>query len=327
MSALLAENRKEIKDPELRMIYRDTMEHMILSGRSVVSMDGDLMRAMATWELSEKYPEQVIECGIAEGNMVGVAAGLSAEGFVPFVHSFGAFACRRTYDQVFMSCAYAKLNVKIIGSDPGVIAALNGGTHTANEDIAAMRVIPGMKLVDITDAVMAGDLLPKIADDYGVYYVRYPRCRVTRVYDEKETFEIGKAKVVRDGCDLTIIASGIEVSEALDAADELSQEQISARVIDMFTIKPLDEEAVIRAARETGAIVTAENANQNGGLGEAVAACIVKHDPVPMECVANLDRFGDVGSVDYLMGEYGLTAEVIAEKARAVLRRKKGEGR
>lgn len=322
MAAEVAENRKLIRDPELRQIYGEALESMILGGMKIKALDGDLMRAVGTWELWKKYPEHFIECGIAEANMVGLAAGLSAEGFIPFVHSFGAFASRRAYDQIFMSCAYAGLNVKIIGSDPGVIAALNGGTHTANEDMAAMRVLPGVRLVDMTDAVMARDLLPKIAADYGTYYVRYPRCSMPRVYGDGVSFEVGKAKILRGGNDLTIIASGAEVSEALDAADILKRQGISARVIDMFTVKPLDEAAVIGAARETGAIVTAENANRNGGLHDAVASCTARYAPVPVECVANQDRFGDVGSVEYLMKEYELTAEQIAEKAQAVFRRK-----
>ena len=322
MAGFLAENRKEIKDPEMRSVYADTIEHMILDGRKVVALDADLMRAIGTYRLWDKYPEQVIECGIAEANMVGVAAGLSSEGFVPFVHSFGCFVARRALDQIFMSCAYARQNVKILGSDPGVVAALNGGTHTPNEDIAALRAIPEVTIVDMCDTVMAAKLLPQIADTYGTFFIRYPRTSIPRVYDESTEFTLGKSIRLREGRDLTIIASGIEVSEALDAADILAEEGIEARVVDMFTIKPLDTQAIAEAAQDTGAIVTAENHNLNGGLGSAVAEYLVEHGVVPMERVANQDRFGDVGSLRYLMDEYGLSAKFIVEKAKKVLTRK-----
>ncbi|MCI8423969.1 MAG: transketolase family protein [Lawsonibacter sp.] len=322
MAGVLAQNRKEIKDPEMRAVYADSIERMIVEGKNIVALDADLMRAIGTYPLWGKYPEQVIECGIAEANMVGVAAGLSSEGFVPFVHTFGCFAARRALDQIFMSCAYARQNVKILGSDPGVVAALNGGTHTPNEDIAALRAIPEITIVDICDAVMAAKLLPQIADTYGTFFIRYPRASIPRVYDESAEFTLGQSVQLREGKDLTIIASGIEVSEALDAAEALAQEGIEARVVDMFTIKPLDVGAVAAAARDTGAIVTAENHSRNGGLGSAVAEYLAEHSPVPMERVANQDRFGDVGSLRYLMDEYGLSAGFIVEKAKKVLSRK-----
>jgi len=326
MVGRLAENRKSIQDSEMRTVYADFIEKMILDGKRIVALDADLMRAIDTYRLLDKYPEQIVECGIAEANMVGMAAGLSSEGFIPFVHSFGCFSARRALDQIFMSCAYAKQNVKILGSDPGVVAALNGGTHTPNEDIAALRAIPEMNIVDICDIVMATKLLPQIAETYGNFYIRYPRTSLPRVYDESMEFQLGKAVLLREGSDLTIIATGIEVSEALDAADELAKEGIQAQVIDMFTIKPLDTEAIELAARETGAIVTAENHNMYGGLGSAVAECLVERCLVPMERVANQDRFGDVGSLRYLMDEYELSADFIAEKAKKVLHRKQHMG-
>lgn len=306
----------------MRAVYADAIEQMILDGKRVVALDADLMRAIGTHRLWGKYPDQIVECGIAEANMVGMAGGLSSEGFIPFVHSFGCFVARRALDQIFMSCAYARQNVKILGSDPGVAAALNGGTHTPNEDIAALRAIPEITIVDICDVVMAAKLLPQIADTYGTFYIRCPRTSIPRVYDESMEFRLRESIRLREGSDLTIIAAGIEVSEALDAAEELAKGGIQARVVDMFTIKPLDTEAVEAAARETGAIVTAENHNMHGGLGSAVAEYLAEHCMVPMERVANLDRFGDVGSMQYLMDAYGLTARFIVEKAKKVLARK-----
>lgn len=323
MKGIIAADRLNVKDPEMRAVYAAALEKLILKNDKVVALDADLMRAIGTFGLLEKYPNNLFDCGIAEANMVGVAAGLSAEGMIPFVHSFGCFVARRALDQIFMSCAYAKQNVKILGSDPGVVAALNGGTHTPNEDIAALRAIPEITIVDMCDSVMAADLLPQIAETYGTFFIRYPRTSIPRVYDENMHFRLGEAVTLREGSDLTIIASGIEVSEALIAADELAKEGIACRVLDMFTIKPLDKDAVIAAAKETGAIVTAENHNLNGGLGSAVAECLAESCPIPMERVANQDRFGDVGSLRYLMEEYGLTAKFIVEKAKKVLARKK----
>ena len=168
MKGIIAADRLNVKDPEMRAVYAATLEKLIQKDSKVVALDADLMRAIGTFGLLEKYPDNLFDCGIAEANMVGVAAGLSTEGFIPFVHSFGCFVARRALDQIFMSCAYAKQNVKIIGSDPGVVAALNGGTHTPNEDIAALRAIPEMTIIDMCDSVMAAELLPQIAETYGV---------------------------------------------------------------------------------------------------------------------------------------------------------------
>jgi len=320
MSKILTENLEQ-PDKELRKIYAAKIEEMLLKDKRIISMDGDLMRAISTVNLWKKYPEQVFECGIAEQNMIGVAAGLSSEGYIPFVHSFAAFNSRRIADQVFMSCAYAKLNVKIIGSDPGVVAQLNGGTHTANEDIAIMRSLPNVTVVDVTDAVALPQILEQAADQYGVFYIRIPRCAVPRVYADDAEIEIGRAETLIDGNDLTIIACGVEVHEAIAASRKLAEGGISARVIDMHTIQPLDKASVIKAAKETGAIVTAENHNMNGGLGSAVAECLSENCPVHMVRVAN-DRYGDVGTLSYLLRHYGLDADAIAEKSRQVLQKK-----
>lgn len=308
-------------DEELKKVYARKIEQMLQQDSRVLSLDGDLMRTIATVELWRKYPSQVFQCGIAEANMIGVAAGLSSEGYIPFVHSFGAFSSRRVVDQVFMSCAYAKLNVKIIGSDPGIVSQLNGGTHAANEDIAIMRSMPGITVVDITDTVMLPQIMDQAAKTYGVFYLRVPRCAVPRVYASPVKFEIGRSKQLTDGGDAAIIASGIEVHQALEASAILASSGINARVIDMFTIAPLDKEAVIRAALETGAIVTAENHNINGGLGSAVAECLAENSPCPMERIAST-RFSDVGTLPYLIENYGLSANHIAEAVKKAISRK-----
>lgn len=323
MTNLVCKDRVEVKDPELKKVFPAAMEALFEKNEKVLSMDADLMRAMGTYSLWRKYPDRVIECGIAEANMVGVAAGLSSEGYIPFAHSFGAFASRRVFDQIFMSCAYAKLNVKIIGSDPGVVAQLNGGTHTANEDIAMMRTLPNVTVVDVPDAVALAQILEQAAEQYGTFYIRVPRCAVPRVYDEDAKLTIGKASVLRCGKDVAIIACGIEVSAALDAAELLAKDGIEATVVDMFTIQPLDRDIVVWAAESTGAIVTAENHSINGGLGSAVAECLGENIPVPMERVGNLGEYGDVGKLPYLMEHYHLSAADIAEKARKAISRKK----
>ena len=210
MKGIIAADRLNVKDPEMRAVYAATLEKLIQKDSKVVALDADLMRAIGTFGLLEKYPDNLFDCGIAEANMVGVAAGLSTEGFIPFVHSFGCFVARRALDQIFMSCAYAKQNVKIIGSDPGVVAALNGGTHTPNEDIAALRAIPEMTIIDMCDSVMAAELLPQIAETYGTFFIRYPRTSIPRVYDEKMHFKLGEAVTLREGEDLTIIVDGVQ---------------------------------------------------------------------------------------------------------------------
>ena len=311
-----------VDDVEMRQAYGAELRKMMDKGEPVMALDADLMRAIGLLPYREQYPDNIIDCGIAEMNMVGVAAGLSSEGFIPFTHTFGAFASRRAIDQVFMSGAYAKMNVKVVGSDPGVTAALNGGTHQAFEDIGIMRVVPEMTIIEPTDAAMVSDLIPKIAHQYGMFYIRLQRVRAERVYESGSEFEIGKAVKIREGNDVTIIASGVEVIEAIRAAEVLEKEGISARVMDMFTIKPVDRDAIIAAARETGAIVTAENHNIIGGLGSAVAEVLVENCPVPMERIGMRDRFGEVGPAAWLKEAFGLKDVDIVKAAKKVIERK-----
>lgn len=253
--------------------------------------------------------------------MIGVACGLAVQGKIPVAHTFAPFCTRRACDQIFISGAYNRANVKVIGSDPGITAAYNGGTHMPFEDMGIMRGIPTMTVIEPTDIVMLQNLMPQIADTYGIMYMRLVRKSVAKVYEEGSTFEIGKAAYLREGKDVTIIASGYCVSEALAAAQRLSENGIDAGVIDMFTWKPIDVEAILRAAK-TGAIVTAENHNIINGLGSAVAEVLVKNQPVPMEMVGVQDEFGEVGPVDYLRERFGLTAENIVEAVNRVLARK-----
>lgn len=291
----------------------------------IVWVDADLALCfgMETFEFLQRFPTHLIDCGIQEGNMVSVAAGLSTAGKIPFAHTFAPFITRRACDQAFISGCYSKSNIKLIGSDPGIAAAYNGGTHMPFEDISVFRAFPEMTILDVCDTTQIADLTRQLAKLYGMYYVRMVRKNMVQVYEPGSTFEIGKGNVLRDGRDVTIIAAGLMVSRALDAADLLEKKGVQARVVDMFTIKPIDRALICRCAEETGAIVTAENHNVIGGLGSAVAEVLVANTPVPMEQVGVQDEFGEVGLMPYLSERFGLTAEVIAQKAKKAVSRKK----
>jgi transketolase len=243
-------------------------------------------------------------------------------GKIPFAHSFGCFATRRVCDQIMISASYARQNVRIIGTDPGITAAYNGGTHMPFEDMGVLRSIPEITLIEVTDPVMLADLLAQLVGLYGVYYLRMVRKNAAAIYEEGSTFEIGRGNVLIEGDDVTIIASGIMVFEALKASVILRTEKISAKVVDMFTWKPIDTELVESCARCTGALVTAENHNVIGGLGSAVAEAAAQTFPVPIEMAGVKDRFGQVGTEDFLREEYSLTAEAIVEAAKRAVARK-----
>lgn len=301
---------------EMRKAYSETLKELIKEDKNVYVLEADLSEAITTTSIGDEYPNNFVNCGIMEANMVGTASGLSLLGKIPFIHTFSPFATRRCYDQIFLSGAYAKSNIKILGSDTGITSQHNGGTHTSFEDIALMREIPGSTVITATDSTMLKYLLREIKNIYGIHYITTIRKNAYKIYDENEKFEIGKGKVLKDGKDFTIIATGIMVAEALKAAEELEKQGINAAVIDMFTIKPIDKNLIIEYAKKTGKIVTAENHNVIGGLGSAVADVLVEHCPVPLKKVGVEDRFGQVGTQDFLQKEYGLTAEKIIEKVK-----------
>ncbi len=315
-----AEIKKDTMD--MRDAYCSSLIRLADGDERIIALDADLMGAMGTKPFEKKYPERTVDCGIQEANMVGVACGMSAAGKIPFAHTFAPFMTRRACDQIFMSGAYAKMNVKLVGSDPGITAQLNGGTHMPFEDMGIMRLIPEMMVIEPTDVSMLEDLMPQIAAQYGMVYMRLVRKEVQQVYERGSQFTIGKAVHVREGSDATIIASGFCVAEAIRAAELLAQEGISVRILDMFTWKPLDREVILSAAAETGAIVTAENHNVINGLGAAVAEVLVREHPVPVEMVGVQDEFGEVGKLAYLAERFGLKAENIADAVRRVLKRK-----
>ncbi|SMC57660.1 transketolase family protein [Papillibacter cinnamivorans] len=311
------------KSPDMmRDVYCNTLMELAETDPRICALDADLVSSSGMKPFFRAYPDRAINCGVQEANMIGVAAGLSATGKIPFAHSFGIFATRRACDQIFMSAAYAKLNVRIVGSDPGVTAAYNGGTHMPFEDMGVLRSIPQITLLEPTDPVMLEELVRKLTEVYGVYYIRMARKNVAGIYEKGSSFTIGRGNLLKDGSDVTLIASGIMVAEALKAREVLASEGISAKVVDMFTWKPVDSELIARCAAETGAFVTAENHNTVGGLGSAVTEAVCATCPVPVEMVGTHDRFGQVGTEDFLREEYKLTAGEIAAAARRVLARK-----
>lgn len=314
-------------EKDTRMVrdgFKEALDEIMAEDESVCYLDADLMSCLGTTSLEKKYPDRIINCGIAESNMIGVSAGLANVGKKPYVHSFGPFATRRALDQIYMSLAYSKLSAKIFGSDPGVTAAFNGGTHMPFEDMAHMVSIPKSICIDACDFSMTKSVTKLIKDiDEQVVYVRLIRKGSYKVYEDDMEIEIGKGLTLKEGTDLTIVASGIMVSEALKAYEILKEKGISARVVDMFTWKPIDEELIEKCAKETGAIVTCENHNTTCGLGNLVASVVTKTTPVPIEKVGIHDDFGQVGPEDFLREEYNLTAEEIVKACQKVLTRKK----
>lgn len=322
MSRIQISAKHEVESKAMRDAYCETLIELASKNHKIVHLDADLLSCIAMGPFQKKFPERTFDLGIQEANMIGVAAGMSAVGLVPFAHSFAPFASRRCYDQIFMSCAYAKLNVRILGSDPGITAAFNGGTHMPFEDMGILRNIPDITIIEPADTVMLRDMVTKTAEMYGVFYIRMLRKNPVKIYEEGSTFEIGKGVTVREGNDVTIISTGIMVKEALDAAEKLSQEGISARVVNMFTLKPIDRELIIQCAEKTGAIVTAENHSIINGLGSAVSEVLSENIPVPLERVGVRDLFGQVGPVNYLREAYNLTSDEIIKRVKKVLKRK-----
>lgn len=312
----------EIDKVAFKDVFTSKIPELCEKDPMVIYLDADLMSCIGTAKFGKEHPERAINCGISEANMIGVAAGLASAGFKPIAHSFGPFASRRCYDQAFLSAGYAGNDITIIGSDPGVCAAFNGGTHMPFEDTALYRALPGATVLDISDTAQLSDVLERCVNLPGVKYLRVHRKNNGILYEAGSEFEIGKAVEVRAGKDIVIFASGIMVYEAMKAADRLAEEGIEAAVLDMFSIKPLDEEAVLRYAKECGAVVIAENHNRIGGLVSAVKETLAGEVLVPVEYVAVEDEFGEVGPLNYLQERFGLTAEQVYNKAKLALERK-----
>lgn len=313
------------KDPaavEMRKVYAGTLAELAREDSRVVALDCDLSSPIAMGSFKKEFPDRMVNCGIQEADMAGIAAGMSARGCIPFAHTFACFQSRKCIDQIFLSAGFAGLNVKYVGSDPGILALYNGASHMALEDMGILANVPKMTLVEPADAVSFAAAVRLAKETYGNFYIRMNRKNAATIYDPETEFEIGKGLQLTEGSDVTIFAAGMMVEEALKASEMLSEKGVSARVVDLFTWKPLDEELVIRCAEETGAVVTAENHRITTGLGSAVANVLAEHCPAPLGRVGVADVYGEVGVQPYLMERFHLRAEDICEKALATIARK-----
>ena len=308
-----------------REAYAQAIAELSAENPNIVALDADLAGSTKSGMFKKAYPDRFFNCGIAEGNMMSIAAGLAAAGMIPFASSFAMFAVGRAYEQIRNSVAYPHLNVKVVGSHGGISVGEDGATHQCTEDLALMRQIPGMTVVCPCDGHEMRLAVEALLNYEGPAYLRLARSATDIFTDELEgyKFELGKGVTIADGSDVTIIATGIMVGMARQAREILAKEGISARVIDMHTIKPLDEALVLKAARETGAIVTSEEASVLGGLGGAVAEFLAENCPVPVVRHGVNDTFGRSGTAAAVLEYYGLTPEGIAEKCRKAVSMKK----
>ncbi len=306
-----------------RESYGEALALLADTNKDVVVLDADLSKSTKTELFLKKAPDRFFDCGIAEGNMIGVAAGLAAAGKIPFASSFAMFAAGRAFEQIRNSVGYPHLNVKVCATHAGISVGEDGATHQCCEDIGLMRTIPGMVVISPADDLETKEAIKAVADYKGPVYMRLGRLAVEDVNDPATyKFEIGKGVTLKDGKDLTIIANGLMVSKAMAAAKTLEEEGVSVRVINIHTIKPLDKERVVKAAKETGLIITAEEHNIVGGLGEAVCAAVCEECPVPVIRVGVEDVFGSSGPAEKMLEVYGLTTENIVNKAKAALAKK-----
>lgn len=301
-----------------RAAYGETLVKLVEEGLDVVAVDADLSGSTTTGKLGAAYPERLVNVGIAEQNMIDVAAGLALAGKVAFTASFAAFGTGRVYDQIRNTVCYSDLDVKIAPTHSGVSVGPDGGSHQMLEDVALMSVLPHMRVLVPADYAAAASAVRVAATTPGPVYVRLGRAGVPAVYEYGSELEIGKAYVLRPGTDVTILACGLEVAQALIAAERLAGAGISAEVIDVFSVKPLDEECILASAAKTGHVVTAEEHMLNGGMGSMVAALLSEKLPVPMRRVGVDDRFGTSGDLDELLAAYALDASAIEDAVKAV---------
>lgn len=301
-----------------RAAYGKTIVEVGAANPHLVVMDADLSKSTMTYEFSQAYPERFFNMGIAEQNLYGTAAGLALSGKTVCASTFAMFAAGRAFEVIRNSIGYTGANVKICATHAGITVGEDGASHQTFEDLALMRTIPGMTVVNPSDGVSAKLLLKQVIDFDGPAYVRLGRAAVPVFYDETTEIKIGKGNIMRQGKDVSVIATGIMVAEAMMAAARLAEEGIDVRVIDMHTIKPLDEEIIIAAAKETGRIVTAEEHSIIGGLGGAVAEVVTRNCPVRIEMVGQQDTYGESGKPEELKDKYGMTADAIVSAVREV---------
>lgn len=307
---------------EMRAVFAKELDRMMATNPRIVLLDADLSKANGRADLHKKYPNRSFNVGVAEANMIGVASGLSSYGLIPFTSTFTPFSTRRVCDQISISASYAKQNVKIIGTDPGLSAEFNGGTHMSVEDIGVLRSIPDLVIFEPVDNTQLAKSLPQIIDYYGTIYIRLFRKITPDVFQDDYVFDLFKADVLHVGKDVTLIASGMMVKPTLEAKDQLEIEGYSVEVINVHTIKPIDQQTIIDSVKKTKAVVTIENHNVIGGLYSAVSEVLAANYPVPAENIGIQDRFGQVGRLKFLIPEYQMTVADIIQKAKKVISRK-----
>ena len=306
---------------EMRVVFVETLQDMMKDNKKILALEADLGGASGFTKIQKTNPDQFIQVGIAEANMVGIAAGLSMRGYIPFIHTFAPFATRRVLDQVYLEGAYAKNTVNIYGSDPGVCVAANGGTHNTFEDIAVMRSIPEVMVFAPADEAQLSWTIRECAKLKGVHYIRANRKGNPTMYAPGSAFEIGKGNVIRQGEDVLLLSMGEMLSTAYQAAEELAADGISVEVIDMFTLKPFDAELVRKEAAGKKLVVTFENHNIIGGLGSCTAEALAEEGAgVPLKRIGANDVFGQVGTYEYLCQAFGLTKEHIIETVKDALK-------
>ena len=300
---------------EMRKIFCDTLIDLAKADERICIVNSDSRQISGTRDFEQAYPDRAFNVGIAEANMVGVAAGLAVSGKRPFVHAFGPFMTRRVLDQLTISLAYSKLNAVLVGLSPGIVAEINGGTHQSYDDSAAVRGIANTTIVEPFDGMQLRQMIPALLDLDGPVYLRYDRAVAPCFYGDDYRYQLGRADILRKGSDVTLISSGIMLTQCLEAAQILKENGIEARVLNMHTIKPIDQEAIIQAARETRGIITVENHNIIGGLGSAVAEVLAENYPAPMRRIGIRDRFGEVGNRAYLRQCLGIDTGDIVKAA------------
>ena len=307
---------------DTRSGFGDGLTELGKTNPNVVALCADLTGSLKMGDFEKNHPERFFQIGIAEANMIGIAAGMTIGGKIPFTGTFANFSTGRVYDQIRQSIAYSDKNVKICASHAGLTLGEDGATHQILEDIGLMKMLPGMTVINTCDYNQTKAATIAIAEHQGPVYLRFGRPKVANFTPEDQKFEIGKAVLLNEGKDVTIIATGHLVWEALQAAEQLEEKGISAEVINIHTIKPLDEAAILASVGKTGCVVTAEEHNFLGGLGESVSRALAQNHPAPQEFVATMDTFGESGTPEQLMEKYGLNAAAITKAAEKVINRK-----
>jgi len=308
-----------------RQGWADALKELGRQDPRVVVLDADLAKSTLTCQFKDEFPDRFFDMGIAEQNMINVAGGMSLTGLIPFVSTYGVFVSGRAWEQIRTSICYGQLNVKFGGAHGGISVGPDGATHQALEEITIMRVLPNMKVIVPADYYETYKAVMAMKEMEGPVYIRFGREKVPTVTTKDTPFEIGKAYSVREGTDVSIIACGVMVAEALDAAEFLQSKGVSAEVINMHTIKPLDQETILKSAQKTGCVVTAEEHQKAGGMGSAVMEVLAQNHPVPVEMVGIDDTFGESGKPSELMEKYGITSKEIIEQALKVIIRKKNK--